>query len=365
MKICEIMAMCAGANKHDFYRLRVYNIMNKLTGSKFIVFFALGISMIISVSACSLAIPETVYISNIELTDNSDQILVKVSDADYHKWELIYDIPSMELKNVDSNVNIADIEIRPSLQNYSSQLFDNGTDALWILTNGEDNSVYEFRFGMNVSRDTEMLVENMFFVSSSLRTAYLILPYDLDTSGGIKDSVLRATVVIASLDDPENIKFSYVAHSYLTDFYSISFELYDGFQIFYLHGNGADCVNSVYFNYDRDSFQFLSQTSAWQRDLIDPRTSKLIVASYAWESGTSEISLTDLNNFKEQSFVVSDDSIMTLLGITTEHTSLSSESSTTLTDSLSATLPIFGIYLPMGVILLVFIGKWKFRNSNR
>ena len=73
--------------------------MKKLGHSKLLVFFALGLATIISVSACSLAIPESVYFSNIELTDNSDHIIVTISDENYNKWELIYDIPSMELES--------------------------------------------------------------------------------------------------------------------------------------------------------------------------------------------------------------------------------------------------------------------------
>lgn len=362
-----IFCMCAIINKYHFYRSSDRNSMKKLGHSKLIVFLALGLATVISVSACSLATPESVYLSKIELTDNSDQILVTISDKDYNKWELIYDIPSMEFESTENQESIGEVKIRPSGQNYSSQLLDNGTGVFWKLTSLDNSSEFEFNLTGNETIAFNVVNDYMFFVSDSLKTAYLILPYDADISGGIKDSVLYATIVVASLEDPQDIKLSFVAHSYLTDLYSASFEVYDGLNLFFIHGNGADCINSIYFTYDQDSFEFLSQTSAWQADLIDPRINKLIVSSYNYQTHISEIKVIDLDNFEETSLEISDDAILTLLGIETSKSSssLSSAISSTLTDTVSSVLPIFGIYLPMGFVVSIFIVKLKIRNKNQ
>ncbi|MCE7734182.1 MAG: hypothetical protein GPJ54_04830 [Candidatus Heimdallarchaeota archaeon] len=341
--------------------------MKKLGNSKLIMFLAFVLATIVSVSACSLATPESVYFANIELTDNSDQILVTVSDKDYNKWELIFDVSTTALESVNNQVSIGDLEIQPSEQNYSSQLFENATGVFWILTNTQDQSEFGIKLTQNKTLSIEAVEDYMFFVSDSLKTAYLLLPYDADISGGIKDSVLYATIAIVPLEDPNNIKYSFVAHSYLTDLFSTNFKVYDGLHVFFIHGNGADCVNSIYFTYDQDSFQFLSQTSAWQDDLIDPRNNKLIISSYYYQTRISEIKMIDLDNFEETKFEVSDDEILALLDIETSKStsSLTTMISSTINNTVSSVLPIFGIYLPLGFVVSLFIVKLKIRNKNQ
>ena len=127
--------MCDKMNKYGFYRVKYIYFMKRLKRSKYFILLTLALSTIISVSACSLATPETVFISNIELTDNPDEVMINISDADYNKWELIYDIPSMEMRKPSNSVNTTKQELTPSELIFDSQLISNNSDGFWKLTN--------------------------------------------------------------------------------------------------------------------------------------------------------------------------------------------------------------------------------------
>ncbi|MHA2099841.1 MAG: hypothetical protein ACW99A_14280, partial [Candidatus Kariarchaeaceae archaeon] len=144
--------------------------------SKIILILAVGLSTIVSISACSIALPNFVYFYNAELTENPDLIIIEIADGDYNKWDLVYDIQNNELREKKDEVSIQDVKLTSSAQNYNSSLNLNETGAFWELKD-ENNSVI---FDINLQINDLTLIDSsqgfVAFVSESLNTAYMILP---------------------------------------------------------------------------------------------------------------------------------------------------------------------------------------------
>jgi hypothetical protein len=111
-------------------------------------------------------------------------------------------------------------------------------------------------------------------------------------------------------------------------------------------------VNQIYFSYNEINFEFLVQTFAGQRGLIDPRVDKLIMSSCGWDNQVSQIKLIDLNNYEESKLEIDANQIEALLEIDTK---TSNSGNSTTTESLSAVLPTFSLFSSVGIVITISI----------
>lgn len=280
-------------------------------------FVVLGLISILSTSACSIAVPEFLHISNIELTDDETKIHFTISDDDYNNWEVVYNLFENQIQTLGSEQIITDLGMRPTIQNYITRLYENNGLSYWELKDSENNLLFNIEIELNTS-DIVFVSENLSsFFSVKLNTAYLIIPNFLYDTSIVEYDGEYATVVIAQMDNLENLTYLVETEWYR---YGNSFSIYDEYQLLRLQGNGADCVNSVYFTFGIDTFDFLVKTTAGQRELLDHRSGFMYVSSYQWAEHTSTLQTINLNDYEthavtwesEQLRAIIDDDIDTI-----------------------------------------------------
>lgn len=331
--------------------------MGRLRHSKLILFIIVSLSTIISVSACSLAIPDFEYISNIALTEDSNKVLITVQNSDFNQWKLTYDLSTNELQEVDRELDGIDLEPNVSPQDFVSNLEHHVEGLEWVLSMTDGTEIFDTILSINTTSEIDLTESNVFFVSESLQIAYLILPVDLEMTDNPTAGVVKSTIIIVPFDNPQSYKMVFEAHSYLQNLKYIYFNVYDEFQLLRIQGNGADCVNSIYFIYDSESFEFLVQSFAADRDRIDPRIGKLIISSYGWESQISEITLYNLETGEIENHSISDYKIREVLAIEETESTLPKP---TISEEITATLPIFTVATSISMLLIIVI----VRNKN-
>ncbi|MHA2252971.1 MAG: hypothetical protein ACXAD7_21590, partial [Candidatus Kariarchaeaceae archaeon] len=148
---------------------------------KHVLFFIAILASITFSTACSIVPPETHYLSNLELTNNTDQISASIIDPDTFEEDgvILIDIQSQELKQTDVIESFGAGAPNELPQNYLSNLHLEGESAEWTLKYDNGTILIDTDVPTKVDNATVDQPNHNFFVSERLKLAYL-LPYAND-----------------------------------------------------------------------------------------------------------------------------------------------------------------------------------------